>query len=229
MKWYDPIFFLIQVPIQMAIKLFFALAGLFIIPVALTKTRFPDKHPFRDYVQRQHEQRYIAEGASGNWIYERLPEWPIIKPFDNLNYGLRGEHNGRWSALVNGKEAKPWYKFRQAAIRNPANGLRYWDLTSCQVDNCDISWWGDKGPLQVNGGLVEGWNFVKGVDRDTKRKYYSFQLVHGWGKKKTHALRLRFGFKVEPSHIDRGDLPPRKERATFTFRINPYKSVELFD
>lgn len=227
-NWYDPVLFVGQVAVQASAKLACSLAGLVIVPIGLTKTRYPDKHPFRDYVQRSHDQKYMVEGSSGNWIYERLPDWKIMRPFDNLNYGLRGEHNGRWSALVNGKEGKTWYKFRQAAIRNPSNGMRYMDAFSCQVDNCDIVWWGDEGPLDIQPKLHEGWNFVKGVNRDTGKKYYSFQLVKGWGKKKTHAFRIRIGFKVEPSHIGRGDLPPRKERATFTFRLNPYKSVDPF-
>lgn len=229
MKWYDPLLFFVQVVVQSTVKLSIALAGLVIVPIGLLKTRYPTTHPFRDYVRREHEQRYIDEGSSGEWVYERLPDWWIMRPFDNINYGLRGEHNGRFSALHNGKEDRWYIKFIQAAVRNPANGLRYMEPFSCQVDDCDIVWWGDEGPLEIQPKLVEGWNFVKGTDRDSGRRYYSFQLIKGYGKKKDRAFRIRIGFKVEPSHLKRGDLPPRKERATFTFRLNPMKKVDLFD
>ena len=217
---------LIQSFIQLTAKLVVALLGLIIVPIGLLKTRFPSTHPFRDYVEIDHTQKYIDRGSSGHWVYERLPDWKIMKPFDNLNYGLRGEHTGRFSALHDGKESTFRVKFIQAALRNPANGLRYTDFFSCQVDNCDIVWWGDEGPLDIQPELKPGWNFVKGTDRDTGRNYYGFKVVKGIGS--SHAFQFRCGFKVEPSHIGRGDLPPRKERATFTFRINPYKAINPF-
>ncbi len=150
-----------------------------------------------------------------------------MKPYSNLNYGLLGEPTGRWSALRDGKERTYASMFRQAAVRNPANGLRYVDFTSCQVDNCDIIYKGDFGPLDIQPKLVPGCNFTKGVDKTSGRKYYSFQYVTAMGK--DHGFRIRAGFKIEPSHSTRGDLEPSKERSTFTMRFNPYKAIDAFE
>lgn len=226
--------FIFQVLFQMSSKLIFGILGLPILAVACLFTRRPreyafDTTNFRYPIEKRgidvvckHRADYIAKGASGLWIYERLPDWGFItRPFDNLNYGLRGELTGKWSAHQDGKEHTWWAMFKQAAFRNPVNGFRYMDAFSCQVDNCYIYYTGSEGPLgRRDEGIVEGWNFVKGVDRETDKKYYSFQWVKQWNEDRMS--RIRIGFKIEPSHKNRGDLPVDKERATFTVRLNPW-------
>lgn len=215
-----------QVVLQGTAKLGCALIGLPIIAAGLLRTETPDTHPFYNYIARMHDPRYVSEGSSGSWNYVKLPSWKIMKPFDNLNYGLLGEPSGRWSAKRGGDERSYRSMFRQAAIRNPANGFRYMDAFSCQVDNCDIVYKGDPGPLDIQPVLKPGWNFVKAQDRDTGKVYYSFQYVRAMGKR--HGFRIRLGFKVEPSHMNKGDIPEAKERATFTTRFNVWKPIDAF-
>lgn len=222
----DYVKFVGQVLFQSTAKLATAIVGLPLIAFALFFIEKPKKHPFYSFVKIQHTPHYIDKGSSGTWEYWQLPDWWILKPYRNLNYGLLGEYYGRWSALREGDERSYFSMFRQCALRNPANGLRYMDLFSCQVDNCDIAYKGAYGPLQVKYNLNPGWNFVKGKDRDTGRCYYSFQYVRGIGD--NHGFRIRIGFKIEPSHIERGDIKESKERATFTLRVNPYKEVNPF-
>lgn len=222
----DYVRFIGQVIFQSTAKLSTAIAGIPIIAVGLFFIQKPKKHPFYDFVSIKHRTHYIDKGSSGLWEYWQLPDWFIFKPYRNLNYGLLGEYTGRWSALREGDERSYPSMFRQCAIRNPANGFRYMDRFSCQVDNCDIVYKGDYGPLDIQPVLVPGCNFVKAKDRDTGRVYYSFQYVRAMGKH--HGFRIRAGFKVEPSHIDRGDMVEAKERATFTVRFNPWKKVDAF-
>lgn len=214
-----------QVITQASAKFGMALIGLPVVAVGLFFTKTPSTHPFYPKVAYPHAPVYIKEGSSGEWTYEKLPDWGIMKPYDNLNYGLLGETSGRWSAKREGKEHSYLSRFRQAAIRNPCNGFRYMEAFSAQADNLDIEYTGDYGPLDIQPVLVPGRNFVKGTDRDTGKTYYAFQYVRAVGK--TRGFRIRIGFKIEPSNIEKGDLPERKERVTFTTRFG-VKKMDAF-
>ncbi len=214
-----------QALVQSGAKIGTTLAGLPIVAVGLFFAENPKTHPFYPEVSYTHAQTYLEKGSSGTWRYEQLPDWAIMQPYRNLNYGLQGEPSGRWSAKRGGKERSFWSKWLQCAIRNPSNGFRYMDAFSCQVDNLDIEYLGDAGPLDIQPKLVPGWNFVKGMDRDTGKVYYSFQYIRGVGK--TRGFKIRLGFKVEPSHIAEGDRPESRERATFTGRLG-FKTIDAF-
>lgn len=207
--------FAAQAAFQSTAKVVTTVVGLPIIALALYDIRKPKTHPFYDYTNIAHRVDYTIEGASGRWEYWQLPNWGgVTKPYQNLNYGLLGEPSGRWSAMCDGNERSYLNMFEQCALRNPSNGLRYMDRFSCQVDNCDIAYKGDEGPLEDG---VYGWNFVKARDKDSGRHFYSVRFVKKISK--TKVFRFRLGFKIEPSHIGEGDRPPARERATFTGRL----------
>lgn len=130
--------------------------------------------------------------------------------------GLLGDKRGWWSAntpfgwAVDSFLAMYWW----AAIRNPANNMRFLDLFSAPIADAAIGYRG-RFTVEDKPGM-DGWQLVWS-ERDGKR-WYGFYLVHCWSD--TRAFVVRLGFKIKPEHA--GRLEPRKG---LTFKINPYKAI----
>ncbi len=191
-----------------------------------------------------HSEKYISQGSSGKWIYEAT-DMPVIRLWDNLEDGQRGEPSGKWSASCGGKEATFWNKYRWA-LRNPFNrAKRESRLLACFVNDCAVQFWGDEKISDKNG--KGGTHFVRATDRTTGRVYYGYRNVFYWdGTKalkvvKAIASRLpwlknrldwfdnrvyaaTFGYKIKPEHAKEVQDADDLDKA-FTFRIQPFSKV----
>ena len=101
-----------------------------------------------------------------------------------------------------------------AAIRNPANNMRFLDAFSAPIMDSKIGYFG-RYTVEDKPGL-DGWQFVWAEQEG--RRWYGFYAVHCWSTNR--ALVIRFGFKIKPAHA--GKQEPRKG---LTFKANLYKSV----
>lgn len=154
-----------------------------------------------------------VSGSDGRPIVN-LPRltWLWGNDFD----GLTGDKRGWWKAntpfgwAVDSFLAMFWW----AAIRNPANNMRFLDAFSAPVIDSKITYRG-RYTVEDKPGM-DGWQFV--IVENNGKRWYGFYLVHCWSSKR--ALVIRLGFKVKPSH--QGTSEPRKG---LTFKFNPAKSI----
>lgn len=143
-----------------------------------------------------------------------LPRWAWL--WGNDFDGLLGDKRGWWAentpfgAPADSFLAMYWW----AAIRNPANNMRFLDAFSAPVIGSKISYYG-RYTVEDKPGMG-GWQFV--TAEQGARRWYGFYLVHEWGKSRAFAVRL--GFKIKPSHA--GTYEPAKG---LTFKVNPFKAI----
>lgn len=193
----------------------------------------------------KHDQRYIDEGASGEWYY--IGNWiPILQWFSCYEDSLTGEPSGKHSARVKGKENTFWNKYLWT-IRNPFNYLkRTTRFFACFVNDCTIKYWGDSviSDKDVGG---DGSYLVMAVDRVTGKTYYGYRkLVHydhfEWYLRLKQFVRktkflskyaslldnkiyhATFGYKIRPSHADEVQDEDDLDKA-FTFRIQLWSNI----
>lgn len=143
-----------------------------------------------------------------------LPRWAWL--WGNDFDGLLGDKRGWWAEntpfgwAVDSFATMYWW----AAIRNPANNMRFLDAFSAPVIGSKISYYG-RYTVEDKPGMG-GWQFV--TAEQGARRWYGFYLVHEWGKSRAFAVRL--GFKIKPSHA--GTYEPAKG---LTFKVNPFKAI----
>ena len=172
-----------------------SLIGLFVVAIAI---------PFRVDDISKSDGRPIVN----------LPRWAWL--FGNDYDGLLGDRRGWWAentpfgAPADSFLAMYWW----AAIRNPANNMRFLDAFSAPVIGSKISYYG-RYTVEDKPGMG-GWQFV--TAEQGARRWYGFYLVHEWGKSRAFVVRL--GFKIEPSHA--GTYEPAKG---LTFKVNPFKAI----
>lgn len=168
--------------------------GLFIVALFI---------PFRVDGASKSDGRYISNLPKCVWL------------FGNDYDGLLGDRRGWWAANT------PWglpvdhfiSMFTWAALRNPANNMRFTDMFSAPVEHSTITF---KGQAHVRDKAgEEGWQFV--TTEYNGKKWYGFYLVHLWST--TSAFVIRLGYKVEPS--DAGST----EREGMTTKINFNKAI----
>ena len=152
-------------------------------------------------------------GSDGRPILN-LPRWAWL--WGNDFDGLLGDKRGWWEAntplgwAVDSFAAMYWW----AAIRNPANNMRFLDAFSAPIIGSQIRYRGSY-TVEDKPGL-DGWHFVW-AEQDGKR-WFGFYLVRCWNDQRAFVIRL--GFKIKPEH--EGMNEPRKG---LTFKINPYKEI----
>jgi hypothetical protein len=154
-----------------------------------------------------------VSGSDGRPIVN-LPRWVWL--FGNDYDGLLGDKRGWWAA--NTPFGWPvdsfWAMWWWAAIRNPVNNMRFVKLWQAPVAGSTITYRGDYTVEDSQG--QGGWQFV--ITENGGRHWYGFYLVHQWSAK--HALVVRFGFKVKPSHAGTAEEPKG-----MTTKINPWKAI----
>lgn len=160
--------------------------------------------------------QFRVEGVSGSdgRRIVNLPKWAWMwgNDFDGLLGDKRGwwDNNTPFGVKPDSFLAMYWW----AAIRNPANNMRFMDMFSAPVVGSKITYTGDYVVEdEVGGG---GWQFVR-AEQDGK-KWYGCYYVKEWrGGKGTV---VRFGFKLKPSHAN--TVEPRKG---LTYRFFPWKTL----
>lgn len=154
-----------------------------------------------------------VSGSDGRPIVN-LPRWAWL--WGNDFDGLLGDKRGRWADntprgwAVDSFMAMFWW----AAIRNPANNMRFLDAFSAPIMDSKIGYWG-RYTVEDKPGL-DGWQFVWAEQEG--RRWYGFYAVLCWST--TRALVVRLGFKIKPEHA--GKQEPRKG---LTFKVNLYKAI----
>lgn len=154
-----------------------------------------------------------VSGSDGRPIVN-LTRWVWL--FGNDYDGLLGDKRGWWAANtpfgwpVDSFKAMWWW----AAIRNPVNNMRFVKLWQAPVAGSAITYRGDY-TVEDSPGQT-GWQFV--IVENGGRHWYGFYWVRQWNAK--HALVVRFGFKVKPSHAGTTEEPKG-----MTTKINFYKAI----
>lgn len=108
-----------------------------------------------------------------------------------------------------------WSKYWWAAIRNPANNMRFVKWWSAPITGSTISYYGKYDVADKPG--QGGWQFV--IADSGKTKYYGFYFVHQWNS--THAFVVRIGYKITPDMANTVSEP--KGMVT---KINFYKVIK---
>jgi len=191
-------FFLVKLPCT--------LLGLVMVPLGYFFIQKGKPNRYGELTQ-EHSDKYKLLGSSGQWDFWNMPRFLWI--WGNDEDGLLGEPSGKHSARVRGKERSFWGIYQWAALRNPANNLRYSEILSCYVDRCDLVWSGAsdllpeaKFPVRIalndNNPVKPGWYFVKATDRTNSKVYYCYRLVKPL--KSGRVLHIRLGFKIKPKH-----------------------------
>lgn len=135
--------------------------------------------------------------------YEELPFWS--RPWSNPEdwQGQQGHYKDslpRWWYLANGGGFKSFYQYH--AIRNPANGLRSFELLDLDIvaekvrfkTNKEFSHYEPKNLRDY--GIKTAWYFAWQGFRA------GFKIVHIWNDERH--LVIKFGWRVEP--IDAQDI-----------------------
>lgn len=171
-------------------------------------------HPQGNKVRSFHSGKYIVEGSSGEWEYWNSP-WKICTYWNNLEDGTLGEPSGKHSARCEGKERTFWNQYVWTT-RNPFNwGKRTLDFYHCDVNNCDIEYWGDYDVTdKENTG--DRWHFCKARNRITGKVYYWYRSTKFVSD--TEVKQAAIGFKIKPSHANEVQDHDDEDKA-FTIRI----------
>lgn len=193
------------------VKIVCVLLGFIIVAVAL---------PFR----KESKIKYPMTQYAGEWWHVGLPEWAWI--WSNDRDGLLGDRRGWWKTHTPlGQHYTSFFSmYWWAAIRNPANNLRYTSLMGCNVEDCDYVLHGDK-IVEDDVGLG-GKQLVIATDRNTGKQYAGLYVVYEYPFWKKHALIIQLGFKIKPSSFEDIELGHPANIKGFTWEINPFKNIE---
>lgn len=110
--------------------------------------------------------------------------------------------------------------FWWAAVRNPANNLRFTRLFGCPVLSTACRWWGSE--IVEDDPGKGGCRFLLATDGIVP--FYGLYWVYQWSE--ARALVVQIGFKGEPSDWKEdyaGD--EQRQWKGFTFEINPAKNI----
>lgn len=152
---------------------------------------------------------YAPNASKEGWEFFSLdPDWRdksffhhFLWFYGNDEDGFLGDIRGKWSGICDGKERSFKNMYKWNALRNPANNLsRYSQMFNCNVNNCDIEYWGDFDK-------DDGATLTKATDRDSGRVYYGYRNSAG----------ANMGFKVYPKHALEVQPDDNEDRG-FTYR-----------
>lgn len=158
------------------------------------------------------------------WVYEDLPSW--LKPWQNIEDGLRGDHRGWWDANSYGQDSSKLFNmFWWSAIRNPFNYFKRFTL------GCDIRKYlivKLAGQDHVRDDLRStGWHVLKARPLHKswlKLPRYTFYGVFRYGKS-NRALVIQLGNKIKLEHNSVVEKDEYDNYKGFTFEINPFKDI----
>ena len=178
---------------------FMVVLGFILTPFVVLTAKRQSTHPihYKGVVSR-HTDRYKSLGSSGVWHYVNSGV-PFLKWWNNYEDGLLGEPSGKWSATCKGKE-KSFINMVKWNIRNPFNyGKRTLLFFHCKVNDCDVSYIGDKYVSDKESNLG-GWYIVRAKQKEGvwKRTYYGIRWVKHYKNNKVRQLYI--GFKLKPEH-----------------------------
>lgn len=200
--------------VMLFIQIVGIIAGLFLVPLGLffRKTDPSTSKPFSVFnIDRQ-------------WVYEDLPDW--LKPWQNIEDGLRGDHRGWWDANSYGSDgSKVFNMFWWSAIRNPFNYFKRFVL-GCDVRNYVIYKLAGQDYVRDDFKSV-GWQLLKARPlhkSGIKLPRYMYYGVFRYGSS-DRALVIQLGNKIKLSHNSDIEADEYDYFKGFTFEINPFKDI----
>lgn len=188
------------------------LLGLFMVPIGLC-FRVKDMSTSKPFTSFNKDRE---------WVYEDLPNW--LKPWQNIEDGLRGDHRGWWDANCFGRDgSKTFNMFWWSAIRNPFNYFKRF-VIGCDIrkyvftklcgqdyvrDDFDSTGWQVLKATPLNGGYIPR---------------YMFYGVWRYGSS-SRAMVIQLGNKISLSHNSKKENDEYDYLKGFTFEINPFKDI----
>ena len=158
------------------------------------------------------------------WVYEDIPGW--LKPWQNIEDGLRGDHRGWWDANCFSKDSsKVFNMFWWSAVRNPFNYFKRFVL-GCDVRNYVITKLAGQDYVRDDFESI-GWQVLKATPlykSGLKLPRYSLYTVLRYGSS-NRALVIQLGNKIKLSHNSDIESDEYDYYKGFTFEINPFKDI----
>ena len=186
-------------PVWIVIRFAGILSGLVIVPIALL---FRNESLVTDPARQVYPSRKIVH----------LPKWAWL--WDNDAEGMMSWMD-EWPEMCWNKNPDSFLSmFQWAAIRNPANNMRFVKGLACFIPNVtEHTFYGNANVDDKDWQNGKGWNFIyaKGAF-----PYFGFNWV---GDK----FYCQIGHKIEPKHFVDGFVdkaPDRKLWKGMTFRFN---------
>lgn len=210
----DYLFMIIQWVAMFVIQILGILVGFFVVPLGLL---------FRELDEDSYKA-FTKFNTNRYWVYEDIPSW--LKPWQNIEDGLRGDHRGWWDANCFGKDSsKVFNMFWWSAVRNPFNYFKRFTL-GCDVRNYIITKLAGQDYVRDDVHST-GWQVLKATPlakSGLKLPRYSFYGVFRYGKT-SRALVIQLGNKIRLSHNSAIETDDYDYFKGFTFEINPFKDI----
>lgn len=156
--------------------------------------------------------------------------WKILLPWVNPEdwyggpKGVDGVSLPQWWIDREGISFKSWWWYH--AIRNPANGLRNFEMLDLDIDMKRVRYVTGHYCRMYEPSSIR--NRVVKAGRNTiwylawQGWKASFKIVHIWNAERH--LQIRIGWKVEPRDSKSPVMDPvRSEDAGFSFKVLPYR------
>ena len=196
-------------PFWIVIRLSGILLGLAVVPVALL---FRSESPVIDPSRQVYPSRKNV----------RLPKWAWL--WDNDAEGMMSWMD-EWPEMCwNGEPDSMLSMFQWAAIRNPANNMRFVKGLACFLpDVSGHTFYGDEKVDDKDWENGKGWNFI--YAKGKLFPYFGFNWV---GDK----FYCQIGHKIEPSHFEPNYIPNAPERKLWkgmTFRFNVRRDNSVYE
>ena len=190
------------------------LLGLFMVPIGLC-FRVKDMSTAKPFTSFNKDRE---------WVYEDLPNW--LKPWQNIEDGLRGDHRGWWDANCFGEDSSKLINmFWWSAIRNPFNYCKRFVL-GC--DTREYVFTKLHGQDYVRDDFDStGFQVIKATPLSTssvKLPRYMFYWVFRYGES-NRALVVQLGNKIKLEHNGAVEVDEYDYFKGFTFEINPFKEI----
>jgi len=211
MKLIKSIFWL---PVQLFSKIILVFLGLFLVPFVI-----------KDSIRQSKNLYGVYEGQSYAWWLLNVRSDHPLWLWGNDRDGLLGDTRGYYFKWCLDRKIKPhsWLsKYIWAAIRNPANNLRFAKWNACDVRECKFYTFGTHPEAKDKKGH-EGFQLT--IADNGKRYYFGFTLWYPYTENR--GVLIKFGNKIDGDsknkvYTEDDELKYFKGTA---FYINPFKSL----
>lgn len=195
------------------VQLIGIIVGLVVVPFGLLFRKI-------DYSTEKH---FTTFNTDRKWVYEDLPNW--LKPWQNLEDGLRGDHRGWWDAnSFGGDSSKLFNMFWWSAIRNPFNHFKRF-VIGIDVRNYQFTKIAGQDYVRDDFNNT-GWQLLKATPlvSSIKLPRYMFYMVKRYGNT-NRALVIQIGNKIKLEHNTVVENDEYDYFKGFTFEVNPFKDI----
>lgn len=200
--------------VMFVLQLVGILLGFILVPIGLAFRKKDEStaKPFTQY------------NTNRQWVYEDLPNW--LKPWQNIEDGLRGDHRGWWDLNSKGSDSSTLFNmFWWSGVRNPFNYFKRF-MIGCDVRQYAITKLAGQEYVRDDFNST-GWQCLKAKPMHKSGRWlprYSFYGVWRYGQS-NRALVIQLGNKIKLSHNSDIETDEYDYYKGFTFEINPFKDI----